>query len=97
MELGYDRRCIAPGSLFACILFLYSCSPVQLTSRIVSVDEDYQWQLNTLLTSSPSRTVVEQDVQMSSEVYRVVDDKLIWRGQSISSSRSYLAVTDADG
>ena len=57
-----------------------------VTFRIIDVHEDYQWQLNSLLTQSPIGTVVEQDVQMGSELYRVKDDKLIWWGRSISSS-----------
>lgn len=57
-----------------------------VTFRIIDVQEDYQWQLNSLLTQSPVRTVIEQDVQMGSELYRVKDNKLIWWGRSISSS-----------
>jgi hypothetical protein len=57
-----------------------------VTFRIINVQEDYQWQLNTLLTKYPVRSVVEQDVQMGSELYRVKDNKLIWWGRSISSS-----------
>jgi hypothetical protein len=57
-----------------------------VTFRVLDVHEEYQLQLSSLFSKSPNRTVVEQDVQMGSEFYRVKDDKVIWWGRSISSS-----------
>jgi hypothetical protein len=55
-----------------------------VTFRILNVDDDYE--PNSLFTLHPSRSIVEQDVYMSSELYRVKDNKMIWHGQSSSSS-----------
>ena len=57
-----------------------------VTFRVTSVDDDYAWQLNTMPTLHLTRTVDEQVVYMTSELYRVKDDKIMWRGQSNSSS-----------
>jgi hypothetical protein len=57
-----------------------------VTFRVLNVHDEYQLKLNSLFSESPNRTVVEQDVQMASEFYRVKDDKLIWWGRSVSSS-----------
>ncbi len=57
-----------------------------VTFRITSVDDDYAWQLNSKPALHLTHTVDEQVVYMISELYRVKDDKMIWRGQSNSSS-----------
>jgi hypothetical protein len=57
-----------------------------VTFRVLDVHDEYQLQLHGLFSRSHNRTVVEQDVQMGSEFYRVKDDKVIWWGRSISSS-----------
>jgi hypothetical protein len=55
-----------------------------VTFRVLNVDDDYQ--PNSLFTLHPSFSLVEQDVYMSSELYRVKDKKMLWHGQSNSSS-----------
>jgi hypothetical protein len=57
-----------------------------ITFRVLGVHEEYQLQLSSLFSGSPNRNVVEQDVQMGSEFYRVKDDKVMWWGRSVSSS-----------